>query len=303
MNNKSLTLVKTHLQAAWHKMQTNKVKTGIQLSFAAAVLFFLTQREFSFQFNMKATESANAFAAPINEKPVSKPKFQTQEASLIPSSALWWEEIKDNQPTIEEKLNLANPATAVGAALTDAQQKEAAKFSNLGFLLNPGLAKKLGVSDAVVAYKRQKCLDYINTYLAVAQEEMDIFGIPASITLAQGLVESNAGDSRLARNENNHFGIKCKSKCLGCRCANYTDDDQYDMFRIFESPWYSFREHSKLLTGNRYKHLLKLPITDYKNWAHGLQAAGYATNQKYAKTLIDVIEKLELHKYDRPKKK
>ncbi len=302
MNNKSLTLVKNHLQAAWHKMQTNKVKTGIQISFAAAILFFLTQREFSFQFNMKATESTT-IVPPDAQKPKNQELFKAQEASLIPSSSLWWEEIKDNQPTIEEKLNLANPATAVGAALTEAQQKEAAKYSNLGFVLNPGLAKKLGVSETVVAYKRQKCLDYINTYLSVAQEEMELFGIPVSITLAQGLVESNAGDSRLARNENNHFGIKCKSKCLGCRCANYTDDDQYDMFRIFDSPWYSFREHSKLLTGNRYKHLLKLPITDYKNWAHGLQAAGYATNKKYGQTLIAVIEKLELHQYDRIKKK
>ena len=226
---------------------------------------------------------------------------KTEHASIIPTNLKWWNEIKKNKPTIEEKLNLANPATAVGAALTEEQKKKAAKFSNLGFALNPGLAKKLGVSPEIVKFKNQKCQNYIETYAPTAIEEMEIFGIPASITLAQGLVESNAGDSRLSKNENNHFGIKCRKKCLGCRCANYTDDDKYDMFRIFESPWYSFREHSKLLTGRRYRHLLKLKITDYKNWARGLQSAGYATNKKYAKTLIAVIEKLELYKYDKLK--
>ena len=288
MVSKHITLVKNRLQAALHKANINKRKTAIQLGFLGLLIFIFSQREFSFQLTMAiptAFQKGENFA-------------KTQQASLIPN-AKWWNEVKENQPTIEEKMNLANPATAVGAALTEAQQKEAAKFSNLGFVLNPKLAKKLGVSDEVVAYKRQKCLDYIQTYLATAKEEMELFGIPVSITLAQGLVESNAGDSRLSKNENNHFGIKCKSKCLGCRCANYTDDDKYDMFRIFDSPWYSFREHSKLLTGNRYKHLLKLDVSDYKNWARGLQAAGYATNKKYASTLIDVIEKLELYKYDK----
>jgi len=188
----------------------------------------------------------------------------TQQATLLPTSIKWWEKVKKHNPTIEDKLNLANPATAVGAALSSAQQKEAAKYSNLGFVLSPHLAKKWGVSPKVVKYKVQKCLDYITTYLPTAKEEMEIFGIP-------------------------------------CRCANYTDDDKYDMFRIFKTPWYSFREHSKLLTGKRYRHLLKLEITDYKNWAHGLQSAGYATNKKYAKTLISVIEKLNLNKYDENK--
>ncbi len=85
---------------------------------------------------------------------------------------------------------------------------------------------------------------------------------------------------------------------MGCRCANYTDDSKYDMFRIFESPWYGFREHSKLLSGKRYKHLLKLPKSDYKNWANGLQAAGYATDKKYGEKLIKIIESLILYAYD-----
>lgn len=295
MVSKHITLVKSRLQAALYKVNFKKPKPLIQLGLLGMLIFLFTQREFSFHVTMAAPTALQLGKTNVNPKTNSK----TQQASIIPTNVKWWNEIKENQPTIEEKMNLANPATAVGAALTDAQQKEAAKFSNLGFVLNPGLDKKLGVSAEVVAFKRQKCLDYIETYLSIAKEEMDLFGIPVSITLAQGLVESNAGDSRLSKNENNHFGIKCKSKCLGCRCANYTDDDKYDMFRIFDSAWYSFREHSKLLTGNRYKHLLKLDITDYKNWARGLQSAGYATNQKYGVTLINVIEKLELYKYDR----
>jgi flagellum-specific peptidoglycan hydrolase FlgJ len=138
--------------------------------------------------------------------------------------------------------------------------------------------------------KLEVCKNYINKYLKTAKEEAEIFNIPVSITLAQGLLESNAGESKMSIKENNHFGIKCVNKCIGCRCANYTDDDKYDMFRIFDSPWYSFREHSILLNNSRYKHLTKLNRTDYKNWARGLKTAGYATDKNYADKLIKIIE-------------
>ncbi|MCO4820709.1 MAG: glucosaminidase domain-containing protein [Flavobacteriaceae bacterium] len=292
MNSKNLTLVKNQLRAVWYKVKSHNKKIALNVAVIGVLFFLFSQRELSFQVSL-------GLPSALSSNSIKSSK--TQQASIIPTPSDWWDDIKEKQPTIEDELNLANTATAVGAALTENQKKEAAKFSNLGFALNPGLAKKLGVSPEVVKFKKQKCLSYIEKYAPIAIEEMELYGIPASITLAQGLVESNAGDSRLSVNENNHFGIKCKSKCLGCRCANYTDDDKYDMFRIFESPWYSFREHSKLLTGKRYKHLLKLDITDYKNWAHGLQAAGYATNKKYGKTLISVVEKLELGKYDRVK--
>ena len=141
-------------------------------------------------------------------------------------------------------------------------------------------------------------LDYIEKYKEIAKKDMKEYGIPASITLAQGLLESNAGHSKLALKENNHFGIKCRAKCQGCRCANYTDDDRYDMFRIFDSPWQSFREHSKLLSSGRYKYLTKLDIKDYKNWATGLKTAGYATDKKYAEKLIAIIEYFKLDRFD-----
>jgi flagellum-specific peptidoglycan hydrolase FlgJ len=195
-------------------------------------------------------------------------------------------------------MNLANSATAVSNALTAEQQKQALKYSNLGFVLNPKFAKKHKIDPKIVAFKNKKVSDYIDRYSKTAQEEAKLYKIPASITLAQGLLESNAGDSRLSKNENNHFGIKCRKKCIGCRCANYTDDSKYDMFRIFDSAWMSFREHSKLLSGKRYRHLKELKPTDYKNWAHGLKAAGYATDKRYGYKLVEIIEKLELYKYD-----
>ncbi len=140
--------------------------------------------------------------------------------------------------------------------------------------------------------------DYVEKYAPVAQKAMHAYGIPASITLAQGLLESNAGHSKLARESNNHFGIKCRRKCRGCTCRNYTDDDVYDMFRVFTSVWDSYEEHSILLASPRYRHLLKYG-KDYKNWAYGLKKAGYATDKRYAQKLIRIIENLNLHQYDR----
>lgn len=141
---------------------------------------------------------------------------------------------------------------------------------------------------------------YIERFKATAISEMKKYKIPASITLAQGIIESRSGKSDLAKIDNNHFGIKCRKKCLGCRCVNYPDDSPYDMFRIFPSAWYSYREHSKLLVGSpRYRELFRLKITDYKGWAHGLQKAGYATSKKYAVSLIRIIEKYNLQKFDK----
>lgn len=140
---------------------------------------------------------------------------------------------------------------------------------------------------------------YINRFSNVARSEMEQFGIPASITLAQGLLESSAGKSPLAREANNHFGIKCFSKkCKKGHCKNFSDDHHKDFFRTYPSVWESFRAHSLFLQKDRYKHLLKLEKTDYKNWAVGLKRAGYATDPNYAKKLIRLIESLELGKYD-----
>lgn len=281
----------------------------LKVAFVMLLFLMISQRQFSFHITIGTPASAQSQIATFwensttnskekKEKPTKK-ESNIAPASVLPTEKKWWDSIKEESKDIRSNLNLANEATAVSSALTPAQQKEAAKFSNLGFVLNPNFAKEHGISNAIVQAKKKICLDYIAQFSKTAQEEATLYNIPASITLAQGLLESNAGKSSLAAKENNHFGIKCRAKCIGCRCANYTDDSKFDMFRIFDSAWESFREHSKLLSNTRYKHLCNLKRTDYKNWANGLQAAGYATDKKYASKLIRIIEVLGLEKFDK----
>ena len=140
--------------------------------------------------------------------------------------------------------------------------------------------------------------DYIKKYRELAVEEMKKYHIPASITLAQGLLESGAGQSTLARKSNNHFGIKCGSDWRG-KTVSHDDDARGECFRAYKHPKDSYEDHSKFLAGrSRYASLFKLKITDYKGWARGLKKAGYATNPRYAEQLIDIIELYDLHRYD-----
>ncbi len=140
---------------------------------------------------------------------------------------------------------------------------------------------------------------YITQFSRVAVEEMEKFGVPASISLAQGLVESRAGDSKLARRNNNHFGIKCFSKkCQKNHCSNFTDDTHKDFFRKFRSPWESWRAHSVMISSGRYASLKKHG-RDYKQWAYGLKSIGYATDKTYAEKLIGIIEDYELFRFDK----
>lgn len=180
-------------------------------------------------------------------------------------------------------------------ALTD---DPAPHINNLTLVLSPDYAQRHNLSAAIVRGKRARLQAYIDTYAPLAQAEMKEHGILASITIAQALLESNAGDSRLARQSNNHFGIKCKSRCLGCTCRNYGDDTRYDMFRVFDQVTDSYQEHSALLLGSRYARLHDYG-TDYEKWAHGLKACGYATDARYAHKLIKIIEGLGLDRYDR----
>ena len=138
---------------------------------------------------------------------------------------------------------------------------------------------------------------YVNRFLKTAKAEADSFNIPVSIILAQGIVESNSGRSELSVKYNNHFGVKCK-KCKRKEYALFFDDGPNNKFRIYKTAWRSYRDHSKLLCGPIYKHLLKLHRTDYKGWAKGLKKAGYATNPKYAQVLISVIDNYGLWVYD-----
>ena len=139
---------------------------------------------------------------------------------------------------------------------------------------------------------------YIRKYAPTAVSEMKRTGVPASITLAQGLVESAAGESTLASKSNNHFGIKCHSDWKGKK-TYYDDDKAKECFRVYSNAAASFKDHSDFLRyQDRYKFLFDLDPTDYKGWARGLKKAGYATDPKYADKLIKVIEDYELYKYD-----
>lgn len=138
---------------------------------------------------------------------------------------------------------------------------------------------------------------YIEAYAAIAQKEMTLYNIPASITLAQGILESASGKGRLSVEANNHFGIKCHT-WTGAKI--YHDDDKKgECFRKYNSAKYSFRDHSLFLTSRkRYAGLFDLNVSNYKAWAKGLRAAGYATDRKYPQKLIGLIERYELYKYD-----
>lgn len=153
-------------------------------------------------------------------------------------------------------------------------------------------------SYAQKTQKKKETLDYIDRYKDVAMEEMVKYKIPASITLAQGILESGNGQSKLARQGNNHFGIKCHSDWKG-KTMRMDDDAPKECFRVYKNAEESYRDHSKFLkNGSRYAFLFDLKITDYKAWAKGLKKAGYATLPTYAPVLINLIETYNLQQYD-----
>jgi LysM repeat protein len=145
---------------------------------------------------------------------------------------------------------------------------------------------------------RMSKVDYISQYSDQAIREMHSSGVPASITLAQGMLESDYGNSPLAKYANNHFGIKCHKGWEGPTFIQ-DDDERNECFRKYYQAYDSYKDHSEFLrTRDRYASLFELKTTDYKGWAKGLKQAGYATNPKYADLLIRIIEENELNKYD-----
>jgi flagellum-specific peptidoglycan hydrolase FlgJ len=140
--------------------------------------------------------------------------------------------------------------------------------------------------------------NYVNDYKNVAMGNMKSYGIPASIILAQGILESGAGRGDLAKSANNHFGIKCHKDWTG-ETVNHDDDAEQECFRKYKDPSESYKDHALFLTSrNRYSSLFQLEKDDYEGWARGLRAAGYATDPKYPEKLISYIERYNLHQYD-----
>ena len=161
--------------------------------------------------------------------------------------------------------------------------------------------KKL-VSSKGISVEELPKFEYLKRYAQVSVEEMKIHKIPASITIAQALLESNAGRSNLAVKHKNHFGIKCydQSNSKGA-CVAFYSDGPNDRFRNYESVWSCFRDHSYFLKRSRYAALYELNIQDYKAWSKGLKAAGYATDPGYSTKLIRLIERWDLHLLDQVK--
>lgn len=175
------------------------------------------------------------------------------------------------------------------------------KFTLVGLL---GLWMIFSSFDGIVE-ERLVAIAYIDRFSQLAVDEMNRVGIPASIKLAQAVVESNAGRSNLAMNSNNHFGIKCKSYWTGLQYFHKDDDLDKNgkliesCFRAYQNIENSFRDHSDFLRNSgKYDILFSLDKTDYKGWAWGLKSCGYATDRSYAEKLIRTIEEFKLYRFD-----
>jgi flagellum-specific peptidoglycan hydrolase FlgJ len=173
----------------------------------------------------------------------------------------------------------------------DTVRSAALVASGLSFGIAPKVSRPVRRDSAVIAY--------VERFSPVAVSEWRRFGIPASVTLSQGILESDAGRSHLARRARNHFGMKCFSKrCGRGHCVNKADDSHKDFFIVFRSAWYSYRAHSKFLLQRRYKDL-PFGRADIPGWCDGLQSAGYATSKTYSTKLQGIIKTYDLEKYDR----
>ncbi|MDE6045916.1 MAG: glucosaminidase domain-containing protein [Alistipes sp.] len=170
-------------------------------------------------------------------------------------------------------------------------------FSRTAIALSGFLLAALLPAGAQTRLTRE---EYIDRYKSIAVTQMERYGIPASITMAQGILESDSGNSRLSVESNNHFGIKCKRNWSGPR-VYHDDDEKGECFRAYESVEASYHDHAEFLdTQPRYDSLFAYASTDYRSWARGLKAAGYATAPDYAQRLVRIIESYKLYLLDQP---
>lgn len=279
--NKSITRIQhaaqRKLQSIQHQIEGYIRRYWFRVFLLGLALFLLDRKDVSINLNLNAAET-DLFGSSSESIALAEDISESRGPKALNTSLLETPKVPashKSEPAEKQDPNLANT------------------FSNLNF----SASKESGNVREV---KRQKQLAYVKRYAKVAQTEMNKFGIPASVTLAQGLLESNVGESSLATRNNNHFGMKCFSRnCRRGHCSNYTDDSHKDFFRIYKSAWESYRAHSLMLYHNkRYKQLFDLKKNDYKNWSYGLKKAGYATDATYAEKLINMIQELDLHQYD-----
>jgi flagellum-specific peptidoglycan hydrolase FlgJ len=262
------------------------------------VLYGLVERGLSIQVNLapQAQTVARSAAANLQEavstKNLAASLRKPMNISLSEKPVLSHSVASSTTQTASSTTSTVSPA---GTTRSNSLGELANEFKNVSFPDQDGRYESLDKRSS----KRQKQLAYVKRFANLAQGEQNTYGIPASIILAQGLLESDAGESPLSAEANNHFGIKCFSRsCRRGHCRNFTDDSHKDFFRVFPTAWESYRSHSLLLQGPRYRGLKKLGDENYTAWARGLSKAGYATDKKYAEKLIHLIEDLDLYRYD-----
>ena len=278
MSGKNLPRTQTITRETGKKISEGFQKYWLRLALIGTAIYLVHEKDLAFDIQLNNASAAIVQPALATPEPVSQ---TTAYAKPVNVSLLNSSKAKPVAP--QKTANVSNLANT---------------YSNL---TDQNKGKHSSESNASRAEKRRKQLKYVKRYATVAQKEMEKYGIPASITLAQGLLESNVGDSKLATKNNNHFGMKCFSRSCGKgHCSNFTDDSHKDFFRIYKNSWESYRAHSLLLKrGSRYSKLFQLRRNDYKGWAHGLKKAGYATDKRYAEKLINLIEDLKLMQYDK----
>lgn len=300
MNNQLTTRVKHIFRENLFQANSLFTKNWFRLVVACLVAFIILHKDLNISFNLVNSDKQQQQmqpAVPVSQPEAQPTSFNTKPKKAEPTGESSTLTMKDMMKT---SVISAKPAQKKIKKAKKTDSNLANTFSNIGFVLNPTYAKRNNIDPAIVAEKRRKLDAYVKRFAPIAVKEMKQFGIPASVTLAQGLLESNAGESRLAKGNNNHFGIKCFSKqCRAGHCSNYTDDSHKDFFRKYPSAEQSYRAHSEFLQRKRYKHLHELGTKNYKGWAHGLKKAGYATDKKYGPKLIKLIEALKLHRYDK----
>jgi len=271
------------------------------LSLLAFAIFILVQKDITMEFSMRANPNAVPAqsavpAAPEQGKvvpaaaPLSEVK-QTEKSAAI--QQFGW----GNLPSlIRNTVSKGNVATETAKV---SNEDAVAAYPNLRFLLFPEMTKSAKLSESAINSLNNKCKAYARRFAPVAMAEMGRYGVPASITVAQAILHSNAGDDALSLKSNNHFGIQCFSKeCPKGHCSHHGTEVHKSFYRNFNTAWESFRAHSLLMTGKKYQHLLNLEKTDYQAWAKGLQKAGYSKDSQYAAKLIRIIETMRLAELD-----
>lgn len=297
-----LTVVQSKLQQTHRDLRRAVNRYWFQTALCSIAVYGFSSRELSVNLQLNSAEpmvqiqslspastssaqSTTSTKEPFHPMNVSMLSFSSEGEASVPRSSAASKPVESGPP--------GRGAAAI--TRTNSLGELANTFQNVSFPDQDEVFEPATKRQA----KRQKQLAYVQRFVDIAKGEQSKYGIPASITLAQGLLESDAGESPLSAQANNHFGIKCFSRTCGRgHCRNFTDDSHKDFFRVFPSAWESFRSHSMLLQGARYKGLKKFGADNYTDWAHGLSKAGYATDKKYAQKLIHLIEDLELYQYD-----